>query len=70
MELKEALENLPFICEMTDKQVEAVKVLEEKIDDLKTLVDGASIAVELFNTTTPAQIEWRKKWLEKYKEIL
>jgi len=29
MELTEALKNLPFICEMTEKQVEAMLVLEK-----------------------------------------
>ena len=43
---------------------------DQKIAELASLCGGASIAVELFDATTPAQIEWRKKWLEKYKEIL
>jgi len=157
MELKTALKNLPFICEMTEKQVEAVKVLGtlgenvleiggvmpekmigdgsyvfvgnpsipqvynstidnctlavagmlaekdkkiaeleddiaklntygdtykkdyhdmkderdellKKIPDLETLLDGASIAVEVFNATTPAQVEWKENWLRKFRE--
>jgi hypothetical protein len=39
-----------------------------RIAELSALVDGASVVVELFNATTPAQIEWRKRWLDKFKE--
>jgi len=40
-----------------------------KIAELSSMVDGASIVVELFKATSPAQIEWKKKWLEKFYRL-
>jgi hypothetical protein len=47
---------------------DSLTLANERIAELATLCDGASIAVELFNATTPAQIEWKKKWLDNFKE--
>ena len=34
------------------------------------LVDGATVAVELFKDTAPAQKKWREEWLNKAREAL
>lgn len=36
--------------------------------ELVELVDGAYEIVELFNATSPAQIEWKRAWLEKARK--
>jgi hypothetical protein len=35
----------------------------EKYETLISLLDGAMPVVELWNVTTPSQIEWKKNWL-------
>jgi len=42
----------------------------EKIDLLKSLIDGAKDLVELFETVTPAQRKWKDNWLNKAREAL
>jgi len=42
----------------------------EKIDLLKSLIDGAKDLVELFETVTPAQRKWKDNWLRKAWEAL
>ncbi len=37
---------------------------------LKSMVDGASVIVELWKAESPAQIEWKKSWLERAKEAV
>jgi len=41
-----------------------------EIASLKELVDGASVIVELYKAEYPAQIEWKKSWLKRAKEML
>ena len=45
-----------------------ISIYKKKIAELASLCDGASIAVELFNATTPAQVEWKESWLRKFRE--
>ena len=50
MNLTEALKNLPFICEMTEKQVEAVLVLEklgEKVLEIQRVSEALQFIEEL-----------------------
>jgi hypothetical protein len=35
----------------------------EKYETLISLLDGSMPVVELWNVTTPSQIEWKKNWL-------
>jgi len=41
-----------------------------EIESLKSLIDGAKVAVELFEATSPAQIEWKKNWLRNARTAL
>lgn len=42
---------------------------EELISELKSLVDGASVIVEMWKAESPAQIEWKKRWIDKAREL-
>lgn len=40
------------------------------ITGLETLVDGALPIVELWKAESPAQIEWKKRWVKNAREAL
>ena len=50
--------------------VDKAKELEAENKRLRELVDGATVAVELFKDTAPAQKKWREEWLNKAREAL
>jgi len=37
---------------------------------LVSMIDGASVCVELFKAETPAQIKWKRDWLLKHRKIM
>lgn len=41
---------------------------KREIDSLE-LLDGAYDIIEIWNAATPAQIEWKKNWLVKAREL-
>lgn len=38
-------------------------------DQAVELMDGCYEIVEIFDATTPSQIEWKKNWLEKARKL-
>lgn len=47
-----------------------IEELKKENRRLRELVDGATVAVELFKDTAPAQKKWREEWLNKAREAL
>jgi archaellum component FlaC len=47
-----------------------IEELKKENKRLRELVDGATVAVELFKDTAPAQKKWREEWLNKAREAL
>ena len=71
------------ICGYPDPRKLIARLKDERADDrakieelkkenkrLRELVDGATVAVELFKDTAPAQKKWREEWLNKAREAL
>jgi restriction endonuclease Mrr len=44
---------------------QAIELLKAENVKLRELVDGAREVVEIYHVTFPAQIAWKKSWLEK-----
>ncbi len=42
--------------------------LLKTIAEMRSLIDGAYEIVELFDTKTPSQVEWKKKWLQNARD--
>ena len=49
---------------------ECIAKLEEEKEELITLIDGASVCVELFNSEGEYNKIWKIKWLEKARSII
>ena len=45
-------------------------LLKIKNDKLESLLDGVVEIIEIWRAESPAQIEWKRKWLEEVKELL
>jgi hypothetical protein len=57
---------------MADWMTEYVKVKDLKTNMVKLieLIDGAMEIVETYGCSSPAQIQWKKQWLEKANAVL
>lgn len=42
-----------------------IRELEDLLEDARSLIDGAIHVVFLFDAGSPAQIEWRKEWVQR-----
>ena len=42
---------------------------DKYVSELKTLIDSALPIVEIFKCESPAQKEWKKRWIEKAREV-
>lgn len=42
---------------------------QSKHDEMLSLIDGCYEVVELWNATTPSQIEWKRNWLERARAM-
>jgi hypothetical protein len=59
----ERLAKLPEVTLMTwDEQ--------KRMTELEELVDGCYTIIELHNPSSPAQLEWKKNWLDKAKRLV
>ena len=58
-----------YEAERTDDRAK-IEELKKENRRLRELVDGATVAVELFKDTAPAQKKWREEWLNKAREAL
>jgi len=47
-----------------------VKELEASLTEARALIDGASAAVELFKTGSPAQVTWQRDWLARARKVV
>jgi hypothetical protein len=51
-------------------QFKTFSMLEKDYLELLSLVDGVTEVVELFETESPAQLEWKKNWLERARKLI
>lgn len=53
-----------------EKQTSKIDLLEKKINDMLSMIDGAYEIVELwgYHSEYPSQKEWAKNWLEKARK--
>ena len=58
------------VQDLLAKQIDNSLKLAAENRRLRELVDGATVAVELFKDTAPAQKKWREEWLNKAREAL
>ena len=74
-----AYRDLEFERDDLKKRVEELEKLSNDMEaelhgvwadyhDARSLIDGAYEMVELFETKTPSQIEWKRKWLESARK--
>lgn len=46
------------------------KIVSDREKQLSELIDGCYVIVELYNTQSPAQEQWKKEWLEKARKLV
>lgn len=74
-----AYRDLEFERDDLKKRVEELEKLSNDMEaelhgvwadyhDARSLIDSAYEIVELFETKTPSQIEWKRKWLESARK--
>jgi hypothetical protein len=51
-------------------QFKTFSQLEKENSELLTLVDGVEDIVELFKPESPAQVEWKNRWLSKARKLI
>jgi len=43
----------------------AIREAAERMEEMLGLIDGCIEIVEIWKATTPAQIAWKKQWIER-----
>lgn len=67
---KEKVDSMDDSSHAGNSKAESENNIQDPISEILSMLDGASIAVELFNAETPAQKKWKEEWLSKFRNIM